>query len=345
MYGSAAAAAATRAAALLLALCAPLLTGCGRAAAEHAAAAFAAVQAPVQEFSAARQDETGAVPIRRVKPIHGDVTNVLLVGTDSRAAHGTLAGGNADTIILVSFRRADNTVVLVSIMRDTFLPIGGLDGEYNKLKAAYRSGGAGLLINTINAVFSLDIQSYIAVGLDGFAAFVDETLGGLDVELDAQEIAFINARISEYENESALVKNCPPVTDPPGVVHLNGAQTLIFVRNRTTAAGGAGHQASDYDRAARQQEILRLMYEKFVAQEPLSSVPGIIRFAFRHVETNLDADEIYRLAEPLMTRPVTLQTAVVPFAGTWRYGGDGSGILFDREPTVEQLHALLYGQA
>lgn len=342
---------ARRVAALLFALMTVILTlatGCAKPGGV-AAKAPASPTETTYGNAAAQQNEPGmeedapdAVPIYRVEPIDPDVINVLLVGTDSRAAHGALVSGNADTIILASYHRANKTVTLVSFLRDTVLTIGSLDGEYNKLKAAYRLGGMGLLINTVNSFFGLDVQNYVAIGLEGFAAFVDETLGGLDVELDAAEIAEINARIGEYENESARVKACPTVTDPPGRIHLNGTQTLLFVRNRSTAFDGAAHDATDYDRAARQQEVLRLMYEKFIAQEPLSAVPGIVRFALKHVETNMDADTIYALCEPLMTQSVAMHSVSVPFEGTWEYGGDGSGILFQREQTNERLHALLY---
>lgn len=279
------------------------------------------------------------VPIYRIAPRSEQVVNILLVGTDSRAVRAGAGGGNADTIILASYDRAAQVVTLVSFMRDMVVDV---DGEYAKLKTAYRSGGMGSLINTLNAFFSLDIQGYVAIGLDGFATFVEDTLGGLDVELDAEEIDEINRRITDYEHETELIKNCPLVTDSPGHVHLNGVQTLVFVRNRSTSAAG-GEDASDFDRAARQQEVLRLMFERFREQSPLASVPGLIGFALKHVETNLSADALYALAEPLMTGFVTVEGVSVPFEGAWEYGGDGSGILFDWEPTIQKLNERLYG--
>lgn len=287
--------------------------------------------------------QSGPVPIYRVAPIDENVINVLLVGTDSRKTSGTQVSGNADTLILASYHKVTQTVTLVSFLRDTVLTIGGLDGEYGKLKNAYTDGGMGMLINTINAFYDLDIQGYVAVGLDGFITFVDETLGGLDIELNQQEIDYINQRITSYTNEIEAIRNSPLVTDPPGMVHLTGAQTLIFVRNRSTKTDETEAEASDFDRVSRQQEVLKLMYHRLVAEKPLSSVPGLIAFAMRHVETNLDADALYQLAEPLMTQPVEIQSVSVPFDGTWRYGGDGSGILFEREPTVARLRELLYG--
>ena len=299
--------------------------------------ALAATSAPVAAATAPVATE---VSIYRVPPRSPDVTNILLLGTDSRSARGTTVGGNADTIILASFNRASNVVTLVSFMRDAVLPISG---EYGKLKTAYRTGGPGLIINTLNEFFLLDIQGYVVIGLDGFASFVEQTLGGLDVTLDQSEIDDINARILNYQNEIDAVKNCPLVTSAPGLVHLNGVQTLLFVRNRTTPVHAAVGEASDYDRADRQQEVLALMFHKLVAQEPITAIPGLVSFALKHVETNLSAEALYALAEPLMSESVTMEGVSVPFEGMWEYGGDASGILFDQTPTVRKLHARLYG--
>lgn len=300
---------------------------------------------------AASMDEIGGgqgfpgteTPIYAVVPKDEHVRNILLIGTDSRAAHGAHISGNADAVMLASFDQTAGRVTLVSFMRDAVINNGGLDGEYTKLKTVFRTNGAGGLINTINGFFELDIQSYIAVGLEGFAAFVDETLGGLDITLTQADIDFINTRITGYENESDLVKNCPLITDPPGEIHLNGTQTLIFVRNRSTAISGTADGGDDYDRTARQQQVIRLMYDRFVSVQPLSALPGVLRFALGHVETNLTAEELSRLAQQLMTREIIVETASIPFPGTWSYGGDGSGILFQRETAVQQLHEMLYG--
>lgn len=288
--------------------------------------------------------ESTSVPIYRVAQRREDVTNILLIGTDSRMA-GARISGNADTVILASYNRTTQTATLVSFLRDSMLNIGGLDGSVGKLRSAYTEGGVGTLINTLNEYFDLDIQGYVAIGLNGFAVFVDETLGGLTLELNQQEIDFINTRITEYNNEIDLVKNCPTISDPPGMIHLNGAQTLIFVRNRSTSVNGGAENGTDFDRVSRQQEVLKLMYQRIVAEQPLTAVPGLISFALRYVETNLNADDLYRLAVPLMTEPVTIDSLSVPFSDTYTYGGDGSEIYFDRAETSAALHALLYRES
>jgi LCP family protein required for cell wall assembly len=305
-----------------------------------------AAEEPSHQAAAASPALTPAkVPIYQVDQIDPNVVNVLLVGTDSRAAGRNIVSGNADTIILASYHKLENRLTLVSFMRDSIVAIGDLNGPYGKLKRAYTDGGMGMLINTLNDFFQLDIQQYIAVGLDGFVTFIDETLGGLDLELNAQEISFINERISSYENEIPAIQNCPPVVSEPGLVHLTGAQTLIFVRNRSTTYLEGTDAPSDFDRVARQQEVLKLIYEKIVTEKPLTAIPGLISFGMQHVETNLTVSDLYSLAEPLMEMPAQIPVYTVPFPGGWEYGGDGTGILFDRREDAPKLHELLYGKA
>ena len=59
-------------------------------------------------------------PIYQVDPKDPDVVNILLIGTDSRS--GNLeATGRSDSMMLVSYNRADQTVKLVSLLRDSWV--------------------------------------------------------------------------------------------------------------------------------------------------------------------------------------------------------------------------------
>lgn len=300
---------------------------------------------PQEDVTQHQTIEIKAVPIYEVPKKDPDVTNVLLIGTDSRQASGSQMAGNADTIILASFNRKTMTVTLASFMRDTVIRVGSLEGPEERLKSTYVYGGIGLLINTLNTFYDLDIQGYVTIGLDGFITFIDSALDGLDVELSRDEIDYINERIAKYENEIESVKNCPLIDAEPGLVHLNGAQTLVFARNRSTAADGSGAKGTDFDRVSRQQEVLKLIYKKIVAEKPLTAVPGLISFAMQHVETNLTANEIYDMAVPLMTEEIEIESCTVPFTDMWQAAERGEMFIVpDRELNVAELDRRLYGE-
>ena len=110
------------------------------------------------------------MPIYEEATLEKGVTNILLIGTDSRNAdQSENSEGRSDSMILASLDKDKGTLTLVSFMRDARVKRIGQSGRftfYNRLNGAYRGGygggGAGELINTLNGNFGLDIQEYVA---------------------------------------------------------------------------------------------------------------------------------------------------------------------------------------
>lgn len=110
----------------------------------------------------------------------------LVVGSDSRAAlskaqrhtlgTGDDGGARTDTIMLLHVPAGGGSTVLVSIPRDSYVPIPG--HGYNKINAAYGLGGAPLLVRTIEADTGVRVDEYVETGLGGFADVVD-AIGGV----------------------------------------------------------------------------------------------------------------------------------------------------------------------
>lgn len=112
----------------------------------------------------------------------------LLVGSDSREGltreqqnelkTGSAKGKRTDTIMLVHVSESGGKPAIISIPRDSYVPIPG-EGS-NKINAAFAWGGAKLLTNTIEQTTGLHIDGYVEIGLGGFAAIVD-SLGGVNI--------------------------------------------------------------------------------------------------------------------------------------------------------------------
>lgn len=265
------------------------------------------------------------MPIYEEEALEEGVTNILLIGTDSRNAdESENSEGRSDSMILASLDKEKGTITLVSFMRDARVKRIGQSGRftfYNKLNGAYRGGygggGAGELINTLNGNFGLDIQEYIAIGFDGFAALIDK-IGGLDVELDQAEINFINDRITgDHELEPDIVKNAKTVTAAPGVVHLDGTQCLIYARNRHTGVDSS--EGNDFDRVSRQQEIIQLVYKKVKAEMNEQAIAALISFASTYITTNMKTDTMMALAKVLISSDIAFTPYTVPQEGTYKY--------------------------
>jgi len=298
------------------------------------------------------------MPIYQEEALEESVVNILLIGTDSRNADETEnSDGRSDSMMLASLNKEKGTLTLVSFMRDARVKRIGSSGRFtfsNKLNGAYRGGygggGAGELINTLNGNFGLDIQEYIAVGFDGFAALIDK-IGGLDVELDQAEINFINDRITGiHELEPDIVKNAKTVTAAPGIVHLDGAQCLIYARNRHT--GEDGGEGNDYDRVNRQQEIIQLVFKKVKSEMNEQAIAGLISFASSYITTNMKAETMMALAKVLLTNDIQfVPPYAVPQEGTYKYYVDDKTnektdqLEFNIKKAATALQELLYGAA
>jgi LCP family protein required for cell wall assembly len=172
--------------------------------------------------------------------------NYLLVGSDSRegltAAEkkalgtGSSAGKRTDSIILVHVPEGGGKSSLISIPRDSFVPIP--EHGSNKINAAYAIGGPNLLVQTVEQVSDVHIDGYVEIGFGGFAKVVD-SLGGVNIcvpfDMDDEQ-AHIN-----------LKKGCQT---------LNGPNALGFVRARYSDPRG------DVGRAERQRQFLGAIMKK-----------------------------------------------------------------------------------
>jgi len=167
----------------------------------------------------------------------------LLVGSDSRegltaAQQGELATGpddgggkRTDSIMLVHVSDHGGKPVIVSIPRDSYVPIPG-KGNSNKINAAFAFGGARLLTETVEQATGLHIDGYLEIGFGGFAGIVD-SLGGVDICV-ARDMKDALAGID-------LKAGCQL---------LDGKNALGYVRSRHTDPRG------DLGRAERQRQFL-----------------------------------------------------------------------------------------
>ena len=304
--------------------------------------------------------ETG---IRQVDPIDPDVVNILLVGADIRDLKNAMYRGVsslADTVMMVSLNKRTETVTLVSFMRDSYIQIRGLKGNVNmnKLNSAFANGGMGWLINTLNYKnnYNLDIQEYMGVGFHNFAELID-SIGGIDIELSAEECYYINWRCAEmgknepHEDRIVILEHAglPVLPEEDGVHHLTGLQTLWYARNRTTGDENS-KTGSDFTRTSRQKEVLMLVYDKVKSGLSLSEMYGLVTFIMDNSYTNMKFKRIVELGIYLLRHDVKVQYITMPRAKSWSYStqpvGNSSNpvevVTFNVDANRKYLHQVLY---
>lgn len=263
--------------------------------------------------------------IHKKDQLENEIYNILLVGVDAR---GYEENSRSDTIILASYNKTKHSVKLVSILRDTYLniPTKGWD----KVNAATSYGGVGMLVNTLNENFHLDIQYYVQIKFEDFKKVID-LMGGLDVELTNAEIKYINNKLhvedKDYKND---------ITAEPGIVHLNGTQTLWHCRNRSIGN-------SDFTRTDRQREVLSLIIDNAMKL----SVPQMSVFVYSmkdYVDMNVPLSLILSLGkDALITNEMTIESYRVPFDNEFTFANKrgASVISLDMKDTVVKLFDIL----
>lgn len=263
--------------------------------------------------------------IHKKDQLESEVFNILLVGVDARDYE---ENSRSDTIILASYNRTKHSVKLVSFLRDTYVNIPSKG--WNKLNSATSFGGVGMLINTLNENFNLDIQHYVQIKFDDFKRVID-LMGGLDVELTDAEIRYINKKLhiedNDYDND---------ITAKAGVVHLNGTQTLWHCRNRSIGN-------SDFTRTDRQREVLGLLLDKTLDLSA-SQMSALVYSMKDYVELNVPLNLILSLSkDAIIANELTVESYRVPFDGEFAFAtkGGASVLTLDMKDTVVKLFDIL----
>ena len=178
--------------------------------------------------------------------------NVLLVGIDQR---GTSTSFNTDTLIVASVDPVNGTVTMFSIPRDTVdFPVpanaqqlygatyGNKINSYyasaNRNPAVFPDGPMPALREMLGNFYGMQIDYSLMVNFTGFQEIVDALDG---VRITARNPVSDDSYPiggGKYARIHVLA----------GVHAMDGEEALIFARSR--------HGSSDFDRAARQQQVI-----------------------------------------------------------------------------------------
>jgi LCP family protein required for cell wall assembly len=183
------------------------------------------------------------------RPVESKGYDYVLVGSDSRQGltpeqQKTLTTGSVkdagglrtDSIILVHVPSGAGKPALISLPRDSYVPIPG--HGHNKINSAYALGGPKLLVETIEQVTGVRIDGYVEIGFGGFASVVD-SVGGVDI--------CVKRNMKDAYAGINLKAGCQT---------LDGRNALGYVRARYSDPLG------DIGRVARQRQFLGAIMHK-----------------------------------------------------------------------------------
>jgi LCP family protein required for cell wall assembly len=213
--------------------------------------------------------------------------NILAVGTDARGDHYLY--GLADVIRLVHVDFVNAHVGILEIPRDLWVEIPGISDHYGitagKLNQAYLYGnkgfgyydgsseGPGLLAETLNLNYGVQLDHYLAVNMITFENIVD-AVDGIDVFLPNE----ISVRSKDNPKGFAI---------PPGQHHIDGETALWIARIR---------EYHTFGRAENQNIVMCALREKILSPAVVPAIPELVTTFQRYVQTDLSPEQINQLA-------------------------------------------------
>ncbi len=257
--------------------------------------------------------------------------NVALFGVDSRD-NSLGKGTRSDTIIIASINEETKEVKLVSVYRDTYLNLG--NDSYGKANAAYAQGGPLQAINMLNMNLDMNITDYVTVGWAGVADTID-ALGGIDIEVDSEEISHLNNY--QVETSKSLGESSFEKVTQTGMQTLNGIQAVSYCRIRYTAG-------DDFKRAERQQEVIQAILDKAKSSN-ISTLNKAANTIFEEISTSLTMAEVLDLLADVASYSIGA-TGGFPAEQnrvTGSVGGASCVISTDIPADVTGLHQFLFG--
>jgi LCP family protein required for cell wall assembly len=256
-------------------------------------------------------------------------SNWLITGSDGRggltgsqenamALGRNITGARSDTIMVLHMPANGTRPTLVSIPRDSYVPIPGFGS--NKINAAYAYGGPKLLIQTVQNATGLRIDHYMGIGFTGLVSVVNN-IGGVNMCLPSA--------MKDPKAGLNLKKGCQT---------LSGKEALAFVRTRSFANG-------DLQREQDQRAFLKALLSKMTSTgnliNPFTAIP-----AASGVTSALVVDsgtQLYQLLSVAngLRSPVT---TAVPFGG-FATNAAGSVVLWDTTRAQQMFSDLGHDKA
>jgi LCP family protein required for cell wall assembly len=280
--------------------------------------------------SAQTNIEQGRSPEDELPNVSTERVNILLLGTDKRA--GETGPSRTDTMILATIDPQTKTAAMLSIPRDLWVPIPGY--SENRINVAhflgerdkYPGGGPALAKKTVQYTLGVPVHYYVRINFEGFERIID-AIGGITIDVK-EAIHDTKYPDSNYGYMTVDI--------PAGVQKMGGKTALQYARAR--------HGTSDFDRARRQQEVLKAIRDKVLSLNiPLTRIPEILKLVGDSVQTDLSLNEMYALAKE--GRELTnIQSGVIDENMTTpQTTPDGASVLIPNSTKIRDLINQLFG--
>ena len=216
-------------------------------------------------------------------------TTVLLMGIDKRQGMEQERAFRTDTMMLITVDPVRNNLGMLSIPRDLWVNIPGFESRDRINTANFKGdafripgGGPSLAMETITVNLGIKVDNYIRINFTAFESLINEIDG---IEIDVPQ-AIEDPRYPD------CCTGYDPLYIPEGVTHMDGSLALKYTRTRATYGG-------DFDRAARQQQVLLAVRDKILTMKMLPKLiaraPKLYSTLSNGYDTDLTLEKIVDL--------------------------------------------------
>ncbi|MFI3226664.1 MAG: LCP family protein [Clostridia bacterium] len=178
-----------------------------------------------------------------------------------------------DALVLVAYDKANQTVEMMNIPRDTYC---NATTNSKKVNAAYVRG-IDHTMATVADLVGFTPDKYIVMNFDGLAEIID-TIGGVEVDVQFD---------MKYDDPTQDLH----IDIKAGLQVLDGENSVDYLRFRKNN-NGSGYATGDLGRIEATQAFISTLKDQMLSMSTILKIPSISTSVFNNVTTDLTLSEI-----------------------------------------------------
>lgn len=220
-----------------------------------------------------------------------------------------------DALMVATMDVNKKTINVMNIPRDTMCN-NGQSEAWRKINAAYgMSKGIEQTKTEIERLMGFKPDKYVIVNFDGIAAIVD-AIGGIDYEIPFR---------MQYDDPSQNLH----IDLYAGMQHLDGKQTVEFLRWRHNNDYSVQYPNGDEGRVENQQKFLKTLAGEVFQLKNITKISSIADAVFQNVKTDLTAGELLWMGmQALQIKNESIQFFTLPGYGQMSTAGTSLRLSF-----------------
>lgn len=210
--------------------------------------------------------------------------NIAILGVDARADEG-YDGSRTDAIIIMSIKKSNGDIKLISVMRDSYLKMEYFDGTMilDKITHAHHYSGGINTVAALNRSLDLNIEEFVIFNWKAVADAVD-CLGGVELDVKENEIGDLNTWGPETGEN--VGREYTEITQA-GKQTLDGVQATTYCRIRKNSGGDEG-------RSDRYKKVMSAVMKKALTHP--TKLGELSNTVFPNIRTNMSQIEMFTAA-------------------------------------------------